>query len=565
MPMRFVSLVLALMLPICGAALVAEASVRSPLAGPAVIPVAQAAYSSTIYDIQQALNAAGYDAGRPDGLDGRRTREAIQAYQRDQKLLETGEPSAALLEHIRRRVAAAEKPKPERAQPEPAGDPALRALQEDLRFLGYAAEATGQLDVQTHAAIRDYQRDRKLLVTGEYHPVLAEHVRKAADDEEDRRQRLEAGQKRPWGDRHRRPPADRATIAAVQQQLKQRGYPVEAVDGDWNRTTAAAVRFYQQDFGLAETGRPDAELARRLRGSNADDLSRSRVRNAQLALNERRYNAGRPDGALGPSTLRAIADFRRDNGLAPIGALAPAVLAKLGLDAAGEPIRRGREWDRPSGHGHSRGDFEVQVSDRFDDGDYSRDPAWYIASGRFAVRDGALYSSVPSERRNGKPDAGELLGNVLGQALGVRVEKATDAAVAVLSSPFETAFRIRLRLRSHRGGDGLINFGAYSGRDAGSGYRVTIDASNRDRLKLWAVEDGKSRLLGAVERRIWIDDGDWHWLTLERQRDGDLRVVLDRDEVLRVRDRSLRRFSGVSFINRRGDWWVDDVSLATRD
>jgi peptidoglycan hydrolase-like protein with peptidoglycan-binding domain len=559
--MRLALLGLAVLLSVCGASPLAEAAVRPLMDRGSSPPVlARVAHNSTIYDIQQALNAAGYDAGTPDGLTGRRTRLAIQAYQRDHNLLETGEPSDALLEYLRR---AAATPR----QPQPAADPAVQALQEDLDYLGYSVDATGQLDARTYAAIRDYQRDRRLLVTGEYHPALAEHVRKAADDEELRRQQSSASSDRPWRGRERqgRRPADRPTIAAVQQQLRQRGYPVDTIDGDWDRATEIAIRNYQLDYGLPETGRPDAALAQRLRESNADDLSRRRIFNVQQALNERRYDAGRPDGALGPATQQAIAEFRRDNGMKPIGAVAPAVLAKLGLDAAGEPLPRGRDWDRPPRRGGGHGDFTVRLSDGFDDGDYSRDPAWYIAGGRFDVRDRALFSSVPPASGRRTPDAGELLGDVLGQALGVRVEKASDPAIAVLPAPFEAAFRIRLRLRSANGRDGSINFGAYNGRDAGSGYRITAETIKRDSLKLWVVEGGKSRLLATTRQPIRIDDGYWHRLTLERQRDGDIRLIFDRGEVLSVRDRSLWRFSGLSFINTRGDWWIDDVSLSTAD
>jgi membrane-bound lytic murein transglycosylase B len=46
---------------------------------------------------QQALAAAGFDPGAPDGILGRRTRSATRAYQKAHGLVADGYPSAELL------------------------------------------------------------------------------------------------------------------------------------------------------------------------------------------------------------------------------------------------------------------------------------------------------------------------------------------------------------------------------------------------------------------------------------------------------------------------------------
>jgi hypothetical protein len=53
--------------------------------------------TSDLRRIQALLNSAGYDAGREDGRMGPRTKRAIESFQRDHALPETGAPSAALL------------------------------------------------------------------------------------------------------------------------------------------------------------------------------------------------------------------------------------------------------------------------------------------------------------------------------------------------------------------------------------------------------------------------------------------------------------------------------------
>nr|WP_239520857.1 lytic murein transglycosylase [Pseudooceanicola aestuarii] len=50
--------------------------------------------------LQQRLNAAGFDAGTPDGVLGKKTEAAIRAFQRARGLPVTGTPSAALLAQL---------------------------------------------------------------------------------------------------------------------------------------------------------------------------------------------------------------------------------------------------------------------------------------------------------------------------------------------------------------------------------------------------------------------------------------------------------------------------------
>lgn len=65
--------------------------------------------------VQGELNAAGYDAGPPDGRLGPRTTNAIRAYQAQNGLPQDGYPSTALLDHLRAKRGAATG-----AQPAPA-------------------------------------------------------------------------------------------------------------------------------------------------------------------------------------------------------------------------------------------------------------------------------------------------------------------------------------------------------------------------------------------------------------------------------------------------------------
>ncbi len=54
------------------------------------------------WDLQVKLNALGYDSGKPDGLPGTKTKEAIRNYQLANRLPADGYPSTALVEKIMR-------------------------------------------------------------------------------------------------------------------------------------------------------------------------------------------------------------------------------------------------------------------------------------------------------------------------------------------------------------------------------------------------------------------------------------------------------------------------------
>ena len=101
--------------------------------------------AGSIADIQRQLAAHGYRPGAPTGrLDGA-TRRAILSYQKDAGLTPDGIASPALQNHLR-----FARP-PVHARP-PRRDPLVAEAQEELKRLGYYAEA---VDGVAGAATRD--------------------------------------------------------------------------------------------------------------------------------------------------------------------------------------------------------------------------------------------------------------------------------------------------------------------------------------------------------------------------------------------------------------------------
>lgn len=81
-----------------------------PAPPPALPPTPAGPPPELVARVQEYLNLLGYEAGSPDGVLGRRTREAIRAYQRDQGLAPDGQPSEALVASLRSQLQQGRRP-----------------------------------------------------------------------------------------------------------------------------------------------------------------------------------------------------------------------------------------------------------------------------------------------------------------------------------------------------------------------------------------------------------------------------------------------------------------------
>ncbi len=128
-----------------------------------------AAYAALVLKAQRELAALGLYKGPLDGRYGRATRNAILAYQRKVDLPPTGRPDQKTIDHLiyDRQLANAARFTASLPQaPEMARK--VRFVQRRLAMLGYApGPADGKLGEKTRKAIRLYQADRGMPVTGE--------------------------------------------------------------------------------------------------------------------------------------------------------------------------------------------------------------------------------------------------------------------------------------------------------------------------------------------------------------------------------------------------------------
>jgi peptidoglycan hydrolase-like protein with peptidoglycan-binding domain len=125
------------------------------------------ARSDLVANMQRELSQLGFYDGATDGMLGPRTEQAIRDFEKLQGLKTTGEPSATLLDVMRRA----------RAKPDATGSiaaaetrPSTRvlAVQRVLARLGYGpVKLSGVPDAATRSAIEQFERDRGLSRTGE--------------------------------------------------------------------------------------------------------------------------------------------------------------------------------------------------------------------------------------------------------------------------------------------------------------------------------------------------------------------------------------------------------------
>jgi peptidoglycan hydrolase-like protein with peptidoglycan-binding domain len=144
----------------------------------------QLKYDPVVEAVQSELAAAGYYKGTIDGVAGRKTRDAIAAYQSATGLEPDGKPTTELAEHIRftREVAEASLfTGTVEASPDAEARARVRRVQATLAELAYSpGEISGEMNSQTQDAIAAFQRDRNLQATGEIDDALLAELGKVS-------------------------------------------------------------------------------------------------------------------------------------------------------------------------------------------------------------------------------------------------------------------------------------------------------------------------------------------------------------------------------------------------
>jgi peptidoglycan hydrolase-like protein with peptidoglycan-binding domain len=102
----------------------------------------------------------------------------------------------------------------------------------------------------------------------------------------------------------------------------------------------------QQSQDTQQQSRAQPQNGQQQNQNQAANLSRSQVKQMQSALNKQGFNAGRPDGRLGPETRHAVQAFNQKKGIqSHRGRPTEQTLAQLGIngnqDQNGQPQQNG--------------------------------------------------------------------------------------------------------------------------------------------------------------------------------------------------------------------------------
>ncbi|MGH1418198.1 MAG: peptidoglycan-binding domain-containing protein [Hyphomicrobiaceae bacterium] len=134
-----------------------------------------------------------------------------------------------------------------------------KAIQRELRSRGYdAGDEDGVPSLVTRAAIMAYEHDHRLVVTGTPSKSLLDQIQMGTRRKPTSPDGVE-------GDDFNAIAQQRAQVVrTVQQSLKAVGYMPGLVDGRMGEATARAIREFEIDQDLPETGRISGRLISRL-------------------------------------------------------------------------------------------------------------------------------------------------------------------------------------------------------------------------------------------------------------------------------------------------------------
>lgn len=230
----------------------------------------------------------------------------------------TGQASQAVLNRL---IAQ------ERAKAAEARD-LIRTVQARLNALGYdAGPADGAMGGRTTNAIRLFEKERGLPVTGQPSAELATNLDVALNERE-------AAESEPEGKKESEAAAPNAELVlAVETELNKRGYNAGVEDGAVTVETSVAVSAYQKDAGLEVDGMVTDELLAHLEADPpaavSDAMSPAQVTDLERELDTRGYRVGAIDGRVDGDLRAAIRMYQADAGLDVNGEPSTELLAQV--------------------------------------------------------------------------------------------------------------------------------------------------------------------------------------------------------------------------------------------
>lgn len=229
---------------------------------------------------------------------------------------------------------------------------------------------------------------------------------------------------------------------------------------------------------------------------------------------------------------------------------------------------------------YDRSAMTLLFKDDFVDGDYTANPKWTVASGKYWVERGyGLRSfveegqaSTSSSQDSRKVSQEELIIGVLGAVLGGKVQKSGSSSQNTTTQKVEAAeifsplrisndFSLNIELSSWKN-KGRFDIGIYQGSNRNTGYRLVYRPGANPALQLLRNYAKSSSVIDTVAS-VHLEDQKNHVLTLSRTRGGEMKLTLDGKVLMNVVDRSFRdAFSGVVLKNAGGDYIIKHIEIS---
>ena len=333
---------------------------------------------TAVLQLQQALNALGYDTNGADGKFGKGTERAVKAYQQANGLTADGKAGVKTLAQLysgssvsgsTSGTASSEIYTAKNPNTLQSGDSGSKVtqLQNALKLLGfYTGGVDGKFGSGTKKAVMQFQRVNSLTVDGlagtQTQKLLYSQVDSGVSGGSSSSGSSSSGSS--GFTRTLRKGYTGADVIAVQQKLKELGFYSGSVDGVYGTGSIAAVKKFQQQNGLTADGlvgsRTNTALMSASTGSSSnsgsDNSSSSsdstsgqdyaegtlsygstgtEVKKMQQALKALGYNVS-ADGSYGALTQMAVTQFQKRNGLTADGVAGSATLKLLYSGSAKE-------------------------------------------------------------------------------------------------------------------------------------------------------------------------------------------------------------------------------------
>ena len=214
--------------------------------------------SATYKRVQEYLTQEGYDVGTPDGLTGRRSREAIADYRNKQGLAGEG-------------------------------------IDEQL------LTAMGILEAQENAASAAAPAGEETEAASEPADQASEPAGETAQTEQ-AEETAEEGELQAAADQY----TDTNTIRNLKAGLREAGYELDQANNEITQSLREAIADFRSKNGLPRSEAIDDELLFALHVADSETYKA-----LQEALNKAGYNCGEPDGLYGRKTREAVESFRK--------------------------------------------------------------------------------------------------------------------------------------------------------------------------------------------------------------------------------------------------------------